>query len=218
MLARLVASTTTKDLALIAGLNNRASDEPQTIMQDVTLLRSRVATNTRLVAHLRDITTPLFVARADYATRKFDSFIKLSGVQLTLDNAEADLRAVNLFLQHHDASLTQSLSKDEQRQTDIVSLLFSAFGVALALITVPSFLVDLETSRLGQTLDELGEMNGWRVSPTTIIELLTAALLAITSVWLFRKVHPVWQRVRQSQQYLDSAVASNDSNNKQSEN
>lgn len=148
LVARLVASSTTHDLAAVADLNEKGAHDPRKIAQEVAELRQRAVTNTRLVAHLRDVTTPLFIARADYATRKFDRFIQLGGIELTLNNAESDLAEINTFLQHHDAMLSQYL-------TDRWTLIFSWLGVAFALFSLVSIMKDYEDSTFGQCVNGL---------------------------------------------------------------
>lgn len=147
LLARLVAFATTRDLTHIADLDEVGADDPSEIREKVQALRRRVDTNTRLLAHLRDVTTPLFIAQADYATRKFDTFIKMSGLERSLANIEEDLRAINTFLQHHDAMLAQ-------RQTTRLANAFSWAGFFLAFLTIFSFMVDFEDARLGKWLDK----------------------------------------------------------------
>lgn len=174
LLARLVAATSTDDLSLVAALNKRGADDPVSIQAEIHALRQAVVTNTRLLAHLRDVTTPLFIARADYATRKLDEFIRISGIERTLQNAEDDISAINTFLQHHDAMLlsqaqhqesqaaqrqmqdfmevSQRQAKQDQRQSDMMTLIFSLVGFLFAVLVIPSFWVDLEESSFGRNI------------------------------------------------------------------
>lgn len=163
LLARLVATTATDDLSRLADF---IDDENNPDRQTVQKLRERVATNTRLLARLRDVTTPLFIARADYATRKFDYFIKISGIKETIHNAEEDIQAINTFLQHYDEMAAQH--RGEQ-----LSRLFSIIAVILSLLAIPSFLVDLEDSMFGSKVLATHPLN---------VGFLQTSLLQVTQV------------------------------------
>lgn len=179
LLARLVALSTTQDLSRIADLDEDGADDPAAIRDKVQELRRRVDTNTRLLAHLRDVTTPLFIAQADYATRKFDTFIKMSGLERSLANIEEDLRAINTFLQHHDAMLFRQLSENEQRQTARLAKAFSWAGFALAVLTYASFMVDLEEARLGKWLINITLPWSW---PDVVAGVEIGAFVALLGI------------------------------------
>jgi len=137
LMAHLVARETTRNLGEIAELEGRAGDPA--IAPDVRRLHKRVTTMTRLISRLRDVSTPMFIATADYATRKFDHLINISGIPTVLAHAESNIREINTFLQHHENMLAQ-------RQSDRLSVVFSVVGLVLYLLALPSFILDWEQS------------------------------------------------------------------------
>lgn len=171
LLARLLATNSTTSLEQIAEHEIRpVADQlhDPRFIANIAELRRRVATNTRLLAHLRDVTTPLFIARADYAARKFDYFINISGFEKTLLNASEDIRAINTFLQHFDALLVQREAEErrrleqehkeqEQRNSEHLARRIGVLSIILAVIALPiilpSFWIDFEQSQFGKWLD-----------------------------------------------------------------
>lgn len=152
LLALMVAKNSTKDLDLLADLLSKLDGEQggtENENKKIQELRQRVATNTRLIGHLRDATSPLFIASADYATRKFDHFINISGLPQTIGNAEDDIRAINEFLRHHDALAAQKSENDRNRILTMWAMVLSALSIFEVFSFVMAFLTSGPEARTG---------------------------------------------------------------------
>ena len=198
LLALMVANNSTEDLDLLADLmskpdtkHNRARRESKKIEE----LRQRVATNTRLIGHLRDATSPLFIASANYATRKFNRFIKISGLKHTIGNAENDIRAINDFLRHHDTSTEQ---KSDRRR----NLRFTLVAIFLSFFELLSFLVawfnlgdqeksDFKKSVLSTLVDVIIDTDV--INIFLIVLQVVTMMIALYMLWKLRQ--PIWQKL-----------------------
>lgn len=194
LLALLVAETSTEDLARLADLLVETDKEQNSQngfkKQEIKDLRERMATNTRLIGHLRDATSPFFIASADYATRKFDRFIKISGLRRMIGNAEGDIQAINDFLKHHDALTEQKSEAHRNRRFTQVAMLLSLVAIVLSFFEFLSFVIALLNS------------DSWVIMIMVLLGVLI--LSAFVAVGLF------WLRKQKNQQLLLSLVSTSD--------
>lgn len=156
LLARLLATKSTDDLVHIAGFKPQLEVARGYLINDKEYerLRHHVNTNTRLLAHLRDVTTPLFISRADYATVKFRHFIEVSQIAETIKNAEKDIDDINSYLQHYETQIQTHKLEEERKEAGETNTLLTIVALILTisslLLTLPSFAKDFEESEFGK--------------------------------------------------------------------
>jgi hypothetical protein len=131
LLAQLIAVETTRYVARLAEkiADNRIQGS------QVGRLRKQITSMTRLLSHLRDASIPRFIAPADYAARKFDYLIEISGIQRSIEHAGSNIQEANALLQHYESMLAQ-------QQATRSSIIFSVIAAALSLLVIPSYLID----------------------------------------------------------------------------
>ncbi len=149
LVAQLVAQRTGDYLAQAADLSRLLGDGAtlsKETRDQVLELRGKTANAARLLSVVRGATIPLSIARSDYASRKFESLIRQSGIRMAVRSAEGNLRDLNAFLVHYDDVSMEASNKvtlksieeltDKSQQGNIAAITVSiiiAFGLVISI-------------------------------------------------------------------------------------
>ena len=123
LLARLLTEETKRYTVTIA---EQAADGDRRM--SMRMLRKRVTVMTRLLSRLRDASVPRSIAPADYAVRKFEHLMEISGLRESISHAASNIDAANALLEHQEEML--------------MTVLFATIAVLLSCLTIPSMLID----------------------------------------------------------------------------
>lgn len=134
-----VAHRITMDLAALA--NVMGQDVARRDAENIEALTHNLALTTRLLSHLRDASDPMTISSTDYAARKYEHVIEVSGLRGKIANAEKNSEAINAFLINHSDQLLQKRAVDLGR---VVSIAGGIFTLLALFITLPSMWVDFE--------------------------------------------------------------------------
>ncbi len=190
--AQWIARQTTNDLERLAGLmEKKVGKRPSGKIQH---LSSYLALTTRLLAHLRDASIPMFMSSADYAAQKYQKMIEISGLLETIQSAEKNIEAINAFMYHHEEQETQSK----------VNKLGMVLAVIAAIIALPSMWIDFGSTNANESsmwaylsqwplVHHLLEKLGLTVSSGALVSLLIVTALILVSLILI-----FWPRRKRS--------------------
>ncbi|MCA9986178.1 MAG: ATP-binding protein [Anaerolineales bacterium] len=196
-----VAQRTTEDLNQMAELIGHSNEE---IRQRGLIrgLTERLALSTRLLAHLRDAAIPNYMAGADYAARKYEDFIAVSGLRGTIANAEKNITAINDFIHHHEQQenlalqrreqqLNQAKEERERRAAEDYNDRFNRITLVIALIAIfgviPSFWVDFGGDTNRTAISELLHLDA---ELSFIVLILISVIMMLFSVgWYYYEFH-----------------------------
>jgi hypothetical protein len=117
--------------------------------QDLRSFDFKAANAARLLSHLRTITAPHIIAQANYSVNKLQMFLQQTGVPQVLSHAETNLNDLsNLVERSHELSL----QRESQRSNELalgLSVIFGGLTFGLAILALPSFIVDWEAENGG---------------------------------------------------------------------
>ncbi|MCB8953277.1 MAG: hypothetical protein H6650_14825 [Ardenticatenales bacterium] len=121
---------------------------------------TEAANVTRLLSHLRTITSPWAIAQANYAVNKLAHFMEQTGVPSILSSAEANLADLSNLIERSNEGRLQLESQKLNELALWLSVIFGGLTFSLAVLTLPSFIADLSTSNRWYYgfLDPLGEI------------------------------------------------------------
>ncbi|MCA9951544.1 MAG: ATP-binding protein [Anaerolineales bacterium] len=109
-----------------------------------------VALTTRLLAHLRDATTPMFMAGADYAVRKYQHLVETSNLAQAIKNSEENIAALNTYLNYVEQQQMQQTSENNAKVVGCVGGLLAILTLCVAL---PSMWIDFGAeTNIGEAL------------------------------------------------------------------
>ena len=183
-----IVRQTTRDLGKLADLMELSVEDRDA--DAVAKLGSRLAMTTRLLSHLRDASIPMYIAGTDFAARKYERIIEVSGLRAKIESAEKNIAAINAFLDHHE----------DQRSQEA----FNRVGVFLAIfaifVALPSLWVDfggnLDTSvwhYIGTFVSFFFPTLRWRDGiPLPFLLVVTAIILWIATPYL--QLPTMWRR------------------------
>jgi hypothetical protein len=104
----------------------------------------KTANAARLLSHLRAITAPHLIAQAHYSVSKLKLFLQETGVPEVLHHADANLSHLSSLVERsHDINLQH----ESQRLNELalgLSVIFGGLTFGLAILALPSFIVDWE--------------------------------------------------------------------------
>lgn len=184
LVARLAAHITAESMA---DLDNIGVLDPPMLAD----LRARVSYASRLISLIREASIPLSLARADYAARKFDSLIQLSGIREAIGSAEANIRDLNASLVHYDESRTLASIEeltDKSQQSNIASITVTIiFAASVVVSTVAQIL----------SSDATDETKGKLIISLSILVIVIAGLAALIAKWLMRQVEGKYEARQQ---------------------
>ena len=192
-----VAQRTTEDLNTMADLIGQANDDirGRNLVKGLT---ERLALSTRLLAHLRDAAIPNYMAGADYAARKYEDFIEVSGLRGTIANAEKNITAINDFIHHYEQQeslalqrreqqMNQEKGEQERRAAEEYNDRFNRITLIIALIAilgvVPSFWVDFGGATNETAISELFGLS--ENASFAILILISVVMIAVTVSWIY---------------------------------
>ena len=112
----------------------------------------------------------MYIAGADFAARKYENFIEVSGIRGQIENAEKNIAAVNDFLHHNEQQRNLAIRERDQRQREEIAHQqqeqaearngrLTLIGLGLAVIAsfsvIPSMWIDFyggaDTTSIAQT-------------------------------------------------------------------
>jgi hypothetical protein len=131
LLAQLVTQETTRYTVSLA--ERLAKNDVKST--EISELRNRIVSMTRLLSHLREAASVRALASADYAWDKFDRLIEISGLRQSIEYATSNLQEANDLLQHFE-------NVGAQQRANRTSWVFSGIAVLLSVLTIPSYLID----------------------------------------------------------------------------
>lgn len=134
----------------------------------------QAANAARLLAHLRTITSPHIIAQASYAVNKLELFMIETGIPNILNHAEANLNHLKLLIDSNHDSHLQNQSQRLNELTFVISVIVGGLTLGLAILMLPSFILDWEGERHGFLASR------WYYPYLSYIgEILVAILLAL---------------------------------------
>lgn len=185
--AQWVAQRTNKDLDRMAALMEKKVEERP--IDRVAKLSQDLALTTRLLAHLRDASIPMFIAGADYAAQKYEHLIEVSGLRDTILNAEKNIEAINHFLNHDEEQRTHLRT---EKLTRIVGVAAGVLAGIAILAVLPSMWIDFEDSAVWRWFS-LSPVHKEFPELALLYVLLGATILivgiaGIVGLWFWRKI------------------------------
>lgn len=158
----------------------------------------------RIVAHLRNLSSPTALSKSDYAVSKFQLWLETSQIDQMLEHADANLRDINAFLSHYDdtrleqeslklSKSIEDLQQDAQSTNDLTLLMtamFSGIMTVLSYLSLPSFTADLGRSEIKDIFPYVS------VSHTRIFGLIGIVIFfvsfVVTAVLVILAVIRIW--------------------------
>ncbi len=149
---------------------NLPPDELEDLVHTVSL-------TTRLLAHLRDAAIPMFMTGADYAARKYQRLIEVSGLLQAIQNSEENITALNTYLNYVEQQAAME-------RTESLSNIINWAGILLAMIAfvvaIPSMWVDFGgEGNHTSIVDGLRQGGIFEQRPGLLITLFVLTLLII---------------------------------------
>lgn len=132
-----VAHRITMDLAALADVMGQ--DVARRNEKSIEALTHSLALTTRLLSHLRDASDPMSISSTDYAARKYEHVIEVSGLRGKIENAEKNSEAINAFLINH---FDQLLQKRAEKLGLFIGLSGAFLAILASFLTLPSMWTD----------------------------------------------------------------------------
>lgn len=188
-----VAHRITMDLAALANL--MAQDIARRKGKSIEALRHSLALTTRLLSHLRDASDPMSISSTDYAARKYEHVIEVSGLRAKIENAEKNSEAINAFLISHSDQLLQ---KRAEKLGLSIGLSGAFLAILASFLTLPSMWTDA-LSLLENFISAFGLAYGimFAVTMLLLVPLFIFLVIGIaTGMIVFTGSGLLWRRRR----------------------